>query len=972
MRRRSKKARIISGILAAAMLSSILIGAGYGIISQTNRRRKPVQPSQMNEEPYAPDEAERYIPTPEEEAVRLLSTAVEEKDSAVILACTDEITAYIQSELEKLDASPYTGDDPEMKQRREAFELSVRTRAAAALAAAERIRSGHPEEGDTELLERIVYGDTAMHRSNAAANSAPENSSPDTVEETEKQETKAEEKSAGEADYSEYLSTDIPEKVADMAKQLGSAIEIYRYVRNSVAYEAYAGSKKGALVTLEQLGGNDVDQSCLLIQMLRSAGIPARFVKGHVQITAEQAVAVTGAADAESAGRILSARYKDVKGVTNNGVLTGYIMEHVWTEALVPYTDYRGAGKQSGDALWIPLDPAFKELNVESGDFEETFSEQQEKVMRDAEELAEKYPAMYREGYAYDNRITLYSRTIIENNDIYLPVTLPYEVISEDERFADVSGTDTEDRLTVEINGEILLDKPLPELYYDQIFIHYIPAGEEDQKLLEQYGSLTDVPAYMMNVVPEIVLSRDNQTAKAVTGKKAAMLGTMQKMLTTIRNGGGTTILTDDVFCGSVYAVNLDYQMITVGDADFAQARIKRAELEAGENDPLSPTVAGAFLDYAGKYYFALCDNDAAALEHVYNVQRNRQLGLAFTGYEFRPESVLGITEKLSTGSFFIDAAYNNYSAVSFDGSKRNEICFNSALCASESYNEGSVWEVLTDDTITGISTLTVFDAAAEKGIPTPYIFAENAEEQLEKCSVSETVKNEVRDYVNQGYAVRLVSENITIGTWTGTAYTVTDLRTGVASYMLSDGTAGGRTVDFDLLFQINMALFKMNLALSAVSLAEATVKVHCPGPVTQFGGALQAIDAGKALARGFQIYYDSVFWICDCATGDPAKLEEFKQFTLENIEGTLDYMKSLMEGAAFDILGGTASIMKLTKLETLLNIKTVTYDAMNTLTSGPADEPYYDDTDWLDEFTVNPFQVVLDQLNERLGRFFN
>ncbi|MBO4877298.1 MAG: hypothetical protein J5501_04730 [Ruminococcus sp.] len=48
MRRRSKKQRIISGILALAMITSILLGAGYGILAARNRRRKPVQTTDMS------------------------------------------------------------------------------------------------------------------------------------------------------------------------------------------------------------------------------------------------------------------------------------------------------------------------------------------------------------------------------------------------------------------------------------------------------------------------------------------------------------------------------------------------------------------------------------------------------------------------------------------------------------------------------------------------------------------------------------------------------------------------------------------------------------------------------------------------------------------------------------------------------------------------------------------------------------
>lgn len=50
MRRRSTKTRIIAGILAAAVIASILIGSGYGIIaaSRQNAHRKPKQATDMN------------------------------------------------------------------------------------------------------------------------------------------------------------------------------------------------------------------------------------------------------------------------------------------------------------------------------------------------------------------------------------------------------------------------------------------------------------------------------------------------------------------------------------------------------------------------------------------------------------------------------------------------------------------------------------------------------------------------------------------------------------------------------------------------------------------------------------------------------------------------------------------------------------------------------------------------------------
>ena len=58
MRRRNKKQRILSGILAIAMLASILLGAGYGIIAERNRRRRPVQSSDMSFVQSSPEETE--------------------------------------------------------------------------------------------------------------------------------------------------------------------------------------------------------------------------------------------------------------------------------------------------------------------------------------------------------------------------------------------------------------------------------------------------------------------------------------------------------------------------------------------------------------------------------------------------------------------------------------------------------------------------------------------------------------------------------------------------------------------------------------------------------------------------------------------------------------------------------------------------------------------------------------------------
>ena len=78
------------------------------------------------------------------------------------------------------------------------------------------------------------------------------------------------------------------EEIKELAESLNSVIEIYEYVRNNINFEAYYGSRKGAVGTLDQMAGNDIDQASLLISLLRYKGIPARYVRGTIEIPVEK------------------------------------------------------------------------------------------------------------------------------------------------------------------------------------------------------------------------------------------------------------------------------------------------------------------------------------------------------------------------------------------------------------------------------------------------------------------------------------------------------------------------------------------------------------------------------------------------------------------------------------------------------------------------------------------------------------
>ncbi|NUM43153.1 MAG: hypothetical protein HUU38_00490 [Anaerolineales bacterium] len=135
------------------------------------------------------------------------------------------------------------------------------------------------------------------------------------------------------------------------------ALSMFEFVRG-LGYDPYKGSLRGTRGTLWGEAGNSVDQSSLLIAMLRAAGIPARYRHGALDsadaqtliasmFAAQGAVAQTGVAGTLPAGTPIS-------DPVNDPALLALVSDHWWVEAYLP-----GSG-------WTNLDPSF--ANAQPGD----------------------------------------------------------------------------------------------------------------------------------------------------------------------------------------------------------------------------------------------------------------------------------------------------------------------------------------------------------------------------------------------------------------------------------------------------------------------------------------------------------------------------------------------------------------------------------------------------------------------------
>ncbi len=111
-----------------------------------------------------------------------------------------------------------------------------------------------------------------------------------------------------------------------------------------LGYEAYSGSLRGTRGTLWSEAGNSADQSSLLIAMLRSSGYPARYRHGALpQAQAQTLIASMFETPTAVRGRVPAGA--DTSDPLNDPELLGFAQDHWWVEAYLP-----GSG-------WVNLDP---------------------------------------------------------------------------------------------------------------------------------------------------------------------------------------------------------------------------------------------------------------------------------------------------------------------------------------------------------------------------------------------------------------------------------------------------------------------------------------------------------------------------------------------------------------------------------------------------------------------------------------
>jgi RHS repeat-associated protein len=327
-------------------------------------------------------------------------------------------------------------------------------------------------------------------------------------------------------------------EIRALAESLGySPARILRWMHQNIAFEPYWGALKGAETVLQTRGGNSTDQASLLISLLRASNVPARYVRGTVRLLDPVS---TNTSEGRAQRWLGTKTYQGSVGyLTGGGVPAGrqlqgsaevgIYFDHVWVQACLPSSGYRGYALEQTGYRWLPLDPAVKDSGYEArisvdvpltdASFYNTLlAARTDKLPQEI--LADQIEAEARSvqsGAALPDVLPV-SRPKVAKYDV-LPITLPYEVI----QFTNWSGSSSPEAAVIPDQHQTKFDVRLlkklgnnqlqqwltatftfPRDLTKRITVGYRPTAATLSEWNAWAGDIGALPSGAVRVVPQI------------------------------------------------------------------------------------------------------------------------------------------------------------------------------------------------------------------------------------------------------------------------------------------------------------------------------------------------------------------------------------------------------------------------------------------------------------------------------------
>ena len=587
-----------------------------------------------------------------------------------------------------------------------------------------------------------------------------------------------------------------PEITAKAAELGNSPLAIYEFVRNNVSFEAYLGSRKGAANTLEQLRGNDTDQVSLLLALLRVSGIPSRYVRGTVEMAPEPTMSWLGVDDAATAASILTTAGMDGVAIVNGPDVVAIRSTHVWVEAYMPYSNYRGIPNDDTGKTWVPIDPSFKENDITLGEdiltpmgFDvDSFITGYISTISDLDPLEQLELDIQAYLDANDPGKTVADierkRQLVPQLLGLLPASSPYAVRQINDRISELEASKRyKVRFHLYDGGTEFIDHTidLPELAGKRLTIEYVGATPADQATIDSFGGIYETPPNLVDVKP--VLEIDG-VAIATSINSIGMGYTHSSDMEFIAPAGASNVqplVQNQIIAGNGQAIGFDtfldvHDAFLGGDPDFPAEDFLEAILHTTAID-----------------YLSRVDRGLEKAERLMRVVTTQDVSEAIVENAIAVSYSFGVPVTFEWTGLIVDADRRIIGTFDVDGDGSQDLPYMKLTGIHGSLMENRVFEEMFDQD--AVSTVKILQLAsdAEIGICTIQTGV------FEDCPGNTQpihIINAVNAALAQGHVITIPEDPITVGLWSGTGYIDLDPATGAGGYIISGGISGAVQTD--------------------------------------------------------------------------------------------------------------------------------------------------------------------------------
>lgn len=560
--------------------------------------------------------------------------------------------------------------------------------------------------------------------------------------------------------------------VAEVAKALHYLpLDIYEYMLNNFRYQIYSGMMKGAQAALETKAGSTLELANLLVELLRSSRVTARFVRGRIEADRQAVMNWLGVTDPEAAFKLLVGTPEKV--LDDGGAITGFRFDKFWVEAALP--------KPGGGQQWVGLDPSWKFRDFQPGirgllnlvpfdaaaENDYLSQTRKETTAEWYENRAEEYLAAYMPGTTladvpYDGPIR---PQIIDR----VPTKLPFALIGTPTSFDKTTPTQAARvDLTLKQGSTELLKYRfnVPEVSLRRITVSFDGTNA-------------------FNLVPVI---RVDGIAVARGTKRLTYGSTITTVVDHLDPGDDVVdqSYTDFRAVGQYLAFGLNAQQITEKLLTRHQAAVNKAGIAKINGQPFSlEDQIGSLLALGVAKYFkdsAHGDGIIGALTGAAQSILGVESGWAYTYRAITDFPDLQNTAIPNNPT--LDIGRLAVAAQPIDNDSSRDQLRHRLRGFDGSTQEHTVWETLLN--APSISTIKSLQLARERGIPIITITAANSW-QIGQLNQPQSVKDSLTADVNRGATIEIPRDPTPLDRWTGVGWTSSE-----SGFRISGGLNGG------------------------------------------------------------------------------------------------------------------------------------------------------------------------------------